>query len=249
MQGHVCNAKRWGRRGSVGNSPGVTRPQTRAHPEQPRSWGGRQGPRAAVAPRRVGPGSWVYPHSHAPGSSPFPPRSPIPRPPSIRPPHRKLFLINENGKLGPHITSRDVLGSGNGSNGNRRLGQHGLGFEWPGSGRASSFLLEPLGGAEGTPAPAAPAGSAQVRRPGPGPRGCLPRAASVNSLRHLATASRNAARRFVGVRPLSPAAPGLWSTCFGPSGHYPWGIWHLPTWRVDIVWSLQQLRLPQLKSG
>ncbi|ELK06731.1 Nuclear factor 1 X-type [Pteropus alecto] len=44
------------------------------------------------------------------------------RPPSIRPPHRKLFLINENGKLGPHIvTSRDVLGSR--IDGSRCIGQ------------------------------------------------------------------------------------------------------------------------------
>jgi hypothetical protein len=37
----------------------------------------------------------------APPTSRFSP--PIPRPPSIRPPHRKLFLINANGKLGSHI--------------------------------------------------------------------------------------------------------------------------------------------------
>lgn len=115
-----------------------------------------------MASRRVGLSSLVYPHSHAPGSSPHPalpaPRSPIPRPPSIRPPHRKLFLINENGKLGPHITSRDVLGSGNGSNGSRRLGQYSPGFERLGLAGASSFLLRPRARAEGTPAPGAPAG-------------------------------------------------------------------------------------------
>lgn len=79
---------------------------------------------------------WFIPtamHLASPPPPAAPPRSPIPRPPSIRPPHRKLFLINENGKLGPHITSRDVLGSG--SNESRRLGQHSPGFEWPGSGR------------------------------------------------------------------------------------------------------------------
>ena len=159
----------------------------------------------------MGPGSLVYPHSHAPGSSPLPapPRSPIPRPPSIRPPHRKLFLINENGKLGPHITSRDVLGSGNGGNGSRCLGQHSPGFERPRSGRVllpaqASWVLQR------EPGPLKPpAGGARVRRPRPrpGPWRCRRRAASVNSLRHLATASGNAARRSPGVRPLGPAAP------------------------------------------
>lgn len=129
-----------------------------------------------MAPRRVGPGSLVYPHSHAPGISPppavAPPRSPIPRPPSIRPPHRKLFLINENGKLGPHIKSRDVLGSGNGSNESRRLGQHNPGFEWPGLAGVSAFQLRPRWCAEGTPAPGAPRRAARrSAAPAPVPAG------------------------------------------------------------------------------
>lgn len=148
--------------GVLGTALGVTRQQTHPHPGQPRCLG-EAGRDREPRWRRAGwaRAHWFTPtamHLAAPPPPPPAPRSPIPRPPSIRPPHRKLFLINENGKLGPHITSRDVLGSGIGSNGSRRLGQYSPGFERLGLAGASSFLLRPRARAEGTPAPGAPAG-------------------------------------------------------------------------------------------
>lgn len=85
----------------------------------------------------------------------------IPRPPSLRPPHRKLFLINENGKLGPHVTSRDVLGS-------RSNGSH-PGSEWPGLGRVLLFPTRAWRCAKGTQAPGDPSGRCTGSAP-PAPR-------------------------------------------------------------------------------
>lgn len=112
------------------------------------------------------------------------------------------------------------------------------GASGPGLAGSSSFRLRPCGCAEGTLARAAPAGRARVLCPRPR-RGRRP-AASVNSLRHLATASGSAARCSFGVRPLSLAARLPREAVFQPSGCCEWGIWHMPAWRFDVVLSLQQ---------
>lgn len=200
-------------------------PPPRAAPALGEAGGGL---RAAVAAAHSGPGlrglhlpppapcTWQPPASRF--SSPA-----IPRPPSLRPPHRKLFLINANGKLGPHITSRDVLGSR--SHGSR-AGSTTRGASGPGLAGSFSFLLWPRG-AQRAPRPLeARAGGAQVRRPRP--RRCRPRAASVNSLRHLAAAAGSAARGSLGVRPVSPAARRPREAAFGLSGRGEWGTWHSP---------------------
>lgn len=212
----------------MGSTPGVLQPQARPHPGQPPLSGRRVGgsePRWRL--RRVGQGSVGYtsppppqPCTWQPPASRF--SSPaIPRPPSLRPPHRKLFLINENGKLGPHITSRDVLGSR--SHGSRS-GSTTWGASGPGLAGSFPFLLWPRG-AQRAPRPLETrAGGAQVRRPRPRRR--RPWAASVNSLRHLAAASGSAARGSLGVRPVSPAARRPREASFGLSGRGEWGTRH-----------------------
>lgn len=154
--------------GVLGTLFGVMRPQT--VPGQPRSGGGRPGLRTAVAAAQGGlgltglspqPCTWQSPTSRFSSLA-------ILRPPSIRPPHRKLFLINENGKLGPHITSRDVLGSKQ----QRELlpwaAQPGVrvAWAWPGPPLSCSGLV----GVQREPGPLETlAGGAQVRRPHPPP--------------------------------------------------------------------------------
>lgn len=177
---------------------GVTRPQTCPHAGQPRSGGGRPGLSCGgVAAAQGGPEliGLPLPAMHLavlPPPATASPHSPIPRPPCIRPPHRKLFLINENGKLGPHITSRDVLGSG--SNQSCCLRQHNPGSEWPEPGRVLLVPGRTLWLCKGNPGPRADC--AQVRRLRP--RRSLRRAASVNSLCHLAAESGSAAHRSRG---------------------------------------------------
>ena len=203
-QRQVCAAKRWGLRGRVGNTPGVKRWQTSPHPGHLRHRGGRRGTQSCGG----GPTGWARAHWIAPHPQPCtwqpPPPSrfsslAIPRPPSIRPPHRKLFLINENGKLGPHITGsawqrqqREPL---------PRAAQPGVRVAraWRGPHPYCSGLV----GVQREPKPLeTPAGRIQVR--GPRSRCSRRRAASVNSLRHLATASGNAARAPSGCGPCAP---------------------------------------------
>lgn len=85
--------------------------------------------------------------------------SPIPRPPCIRPPHRKLFLINEHGKFGPPISSRDVLGSGR--NQSCRLGPHNTGSEGPERGRVLLVPARTLPLCKGFPGPCGPGQTAR----------------------------------------------------------------------------------------
>lgn len=139
--------------GVLGTLFGVMRPQT--VPGQPRSGGGRPGLRTAVAAAQGGlglPGLSPQPCTWQPPTSRFSSLA-ILRPPSIRPPHRKLFLINENGKLGPHITSRDVLGS---SSEGRCLGRHNPGSEWPGPGQVLLFPARVSWVYRGNPGPERP---------------------------------------------------------------------------------------------
>lgn len=128
----------------------------------PRSGGGRQGTQPRWRLRRVGQGSVGYTSPPAPPQPCTwqPPTSrfsslAVPRPPSLRPPHRKLFLINENGKLGPHIASRDVLGS---RSNRSRSGSTTPGSERPGLGRVLLFPTLASRCAKGTQAPGDPSG-------------------------------------------------------------------------------------------
>lgn len=188
--------------------------------------------------------------NHAPGSPPPPPPPPrfsslaIPRPPSIRPPHHKLFLINENGKLGPHITGcawqrqqREPL---------PRAVQPRVRVAraWRGPHPYCSGLV----GVQRKPKPLETrAGGFRVCRPRS--RCSQRRAASINSLRHLATASGNAARAPPGCGPSCLVAWLRWEESpFGPSGRCEWGIWSLPAWRMSFC-PFSSLDCPSPESG
>lgn len=236
MQQQVCAAKRWGHRGRIDNTPGVTDSPTIQGSPALRKAGRDSELRWRL--RTVGPSSLDYPSQPCTWQLPLPPAPPpaflhwpIPRPPCIRPPHRKLFLINENGKLGPHIISRDVLGSG--SEQNCCLGQHNPGSENRSLAGSSSLLFGPWG-VQRDPGPLDPrAGSEQVRRLRP--RLSQPRAASVNSLCHLAAESGSAACRSQGCGAPEPHSPGKPLLVLKSA---EWGIWYLPACRIDVILSL-----------
>lgn len=250
-QSQVCAAKRWGLSGRVGNTPGVKRRQTSPHPGHPRPGGGRRGTQSCGGGRSGwARAHWIAPHPQPctwQPPSPPPPRFSslaIPRPPSIRPPHHKLFLINENGKLGPHITGcawqrqqREPL---------PRAVQPRVRVAraWRGPHPYCSGLV----GVQRKPKPLETrAGGFRVCRPRS--RCSQRRAASINSLRHLATASGNAARAPPGCGPSCLVAWLRWEESpFGPSGRCEWGIWSLPAWRMSFC-PFSSLDCPSPESG